>query len=642
MMVRLLRWMLILMIVLVALTGLVVYGAQLPDQAVCLTLSNSSDDLVLYDMQRGLMTEETRYRPSVSYGIPDSAYRVAAYPDPVDHQRARLMLEPLESGESILLEEGVYDDAAFSMASRFQWLKDQQQLAYLWQDVNRRQHLTVFNSVHRSRRSVALSESGSSRSGYSLAGQSADGDYLTLSNLERQFVVGYTLFSIETMQVVSLDPALPPLVSGAWSPREALFAGIAEQPLGEQEERELVIVAPETPESLIRIPLTTEIVQAAAVIWSPDGQSLALAQQIAGREEVGFIFRWYFDFFSPDGGRLQPTVIGKRSQQGETVNRLAESVPGFWSQDGQTWLFLRDDPDDNRLIRLLALDVAAGSEEVVEANLLSSFVPHMFSFPRTSSSAYPLAQSHTVIPDNHRLLLPLWRDNGLTLEYVDYEQNRRLTLVEGAAGVLDNTYFSTRWLFPWDNEHFVIPYTDQAGDTHVRVIRVDDGSLVTDIGGLEQISFLQRMNEGFGFIGQRDGEYHFEIVDFETGAHHSLLTGLSVDSTWNAALSPDREYIVLAINEERAESLLSMSTRLFLLRLADETAQRYDDRAVAYPIWSPDSSMFAYVYREENQLPNIRVVNTQGQIVLEQSLPHRTFAQWSLHSWNYCEATPRL
>src|SRR5690606_17126668 len=226
------------------------------------------------------------------------------------------------------------------------------------------------------------------------------------------------------------------------------------------------------------------------------------------------------------------------------------------------------------------------------------------------------------------------------LEYVNFERNQRYTLVEGASEILRSSfigYFLA--LVQLSDNHFVVTWSDSSGEAHLRVVRSDDGSIVTDLGDMQTVLHTQELGDGwYGFTSQRDDEYNIELVHVQTGEHRPLLTGLEEDNPWMGVLSPDQQ--LLAIFTANADQLYGSGGRIFIVALDSGDVKAVGENAQLYPIWSPDSSMIAYPYEETRTKRGIYVVNTEGEIIQQTRLPGDWSTQSTISQWSRCEANP--
>jgi Tol biopolymer transport system component len=611
------------------------FGARLPEQQICVTVS-IGDDLCVYDVHRGLLASETRYAlPSISW-LPDDDYRVAAYPDLEDGRRYRLMLEPQEAGDAILLEEAAYTTESGWWFGRTLWSPDQRRLAYLWQDARQQEHLTIFSIADRSKPTAALTQFDPQDDDVFLIGWSADGAYLTLREQDMRGGSALHIWSVEMMQPVALDPDLPPLIVGAWSPEGQVFAAITQQ---QDQERLLLFISPENGENSIRVPVSTDIYS--NIAWSPDGRRLVLARQPLINRDNLWLYQWYFDRFNSDGTLIQQDIVGNYIPQpapGDPGNPI-NFIPGFWSLDGKKWIFLQDRGEDADFADLKALDTTSGDIEVMEANLVADLALQMF-YP--TFNTFSSFQQSAATPDNRLLMLPLWRDNALTLEYINFETGQRLTLLEGASDIPDTAFeYSFPPLARQNETNFVVPWVDSSAETHLRVVHADDGEVIIDIGEMESLSRIRLLtNNWIGYMSERDSEHSIEMVNVQTGEHQRILTGLGEQNTWFGVLSPDQRRVAIFVSDSQS-LLASGAGQLFIITLGNSDVHVIEDNVLPYPAWSPDSSMLTFSYRGENRRTGIHIVNTAGETVQRTLLPPALYTQ-SPYRWSHCEENPPL
>lgn len=635
-MLRFLRYTVGLFIALGLLTTVVVYGAkQADDDNICVTLSGS--ERVILDARRGYLTRETRYVPATRYFIDGTDYVVLAYPDLQDERFARLVLESTTSDEKIVLEESVIPpDSMFIAGAGFQWLEARQSLAYFWRDAAQQEHLTIFSLRDHSKRTALVPQVENGRGNIAFASPSANGDYLMFVYFGNQMTSRYLVFSIATMELVALEENLPPMVTAIWSPDGERVAAIVSDGLGtlrsEDRLRELMIFSPDRPLDADRIPLPADMTQ--NLVWSPDSQTVALARRVIAREDGLLITRWYFDLYAADGTPLHLNLAGKRVQQSDIANSqmiYRNVIPGFWSMDGASWLYVRDHPEDDALVDWAAVDVSTGNDTVMESGIIASLVPYMF----TTIPGAIMSFSEEAPPDQRHILFPLRRDNALTLVYVNYETGQRLTLVEDAREILVTAMMFGSSLIPWGTGDFTIPYVDQEGDTHLRRVSRTDGSILSDIGGMEQITSLLPMYNGIGFIAGRDGAFALEKLNFESGAIEPLLSGVTPASMWINRASNGGQYEALVIG--MTQNTQGTRSGSLVMVSPDQEGRVVGENAFWDFLWSPDNSMLAYVYATGvNRRTGVRIIDPEGVVLTDQILPPGALGTWGVRSWNNC------
>lgn len=645
-MIRLLRVVIGAFCLLAVLTGAVVYGTRESNAPACITLLQGNNRL-LYDAFRGLITKETRYPLGTRYLFSDLNYMLMAYRDPENPDLARLVLEPNEGGEAILLESMADEPANYWSPRRALWIPDPQRLVYLWMDADGRKLLTVFDWQSQRKQTADLTSLGSARTDLSLVEYSADGAYLTLAETGTIAQARYFLLSIEDMRAVSLGSETESFITVAWSPEGHRLAGVTETSTGSgtlNSVRTLVLMSPESPEDAIRIPLATNLLQTLA--WSPDGQRLTVARQVLNREAGLLVYRWHFDIYEGDGTPLQQDVIGIpiRTETRSTPAGLtlvpANFVAGLWSLDGRSWIYLEQDAGESGntnadpvLNTLVSLDVITGERTVIESGLAADFYTRMFFSAPQSNTLFFNRQA--LIPDNKRLLLPLWRNNRYTLDYLDLEDNRRYTLVEGARELLDERFLMVYWLYVPHMENLVVLYRDDQDMLHVRVFRTQDGTVIADIGGIRQLSALQWMADSLGYIASRDGTYNLEMVDVETANHERLMSGLRFDAGWRGVVAPNRQRVAFLVNRDNTYNPSSAGT-LYISKPLDDPPLQIDENVVLYPRWSDDGTLLAYFYGAGNQRIGLRVVTSEGTPVSQSSELGGTTSQWGIERWGGC------
>lgn len=633
-MLRLLRVTAVFVIGFGAVTAAAVYGSRLPDLPVCVTISNSrSGDLLIFDMLRDQLRPERRYSPLRTPMSEDSSLAVTVREIPDKHRLYQMTLDLPNRDDDPILEEAVFQPYETWYGDRVRFSSDQEQIAYLWREnADAEEQLTVYNIADGTRRTGSLAGISGRSDGARLLSWSGGDRYLTLLAAFEPMGSTYHLWSVEAMELVTFPEEIAPLASGSWSPQGSVFAAVT-QPV--ERKRQLVLFSSEEPDKIVSVPLENDIT--AGIAWSPDGQQVMLTRRSLSIRNGQPVWQWYFDRFSVDGMLLQQNIQGQYLAQIDPAQNLIfapDIMPGFWSADSQSWIFTRNNPDDN-LAHLARLDTRTGAIEVIEQGILASMLQQVFFLP-TPSFWY---SSNAYMPDNTQLMLPLWRDDALTLEYVNLEQNRRLVLLEGASRLLYEAVQNYLWMFSWTGDYFVIPFIDGEGEQHLRILRRDDASLVADVSGMDSLLNVRYMGRWVGFTAWRDGAATLELVDLETGAHRQLLSGVDDVRTWDSRISPDQRHLALVLWETNRTASVGRA-RLYVVSLEDGQIYQFDDSAYSYPLWSPDGTMLAYLYVHGGRGTGLRVVNTDGETLQQSILPRGMLSERSLYAWSRCESDP--
>lgn len=617
---------------------------------VCLTLWDyTRDELSLLDTTRSRLTLETRYRSPTSIFSP-SDYSLFFQPRRTTPESYDLLLVRESEAQPILIESGIYQPNISSnpgwMGFRARWSPDERSIAYLWQDRERNHHLTLFDVGDQSKRSAALPTLPTGVSDLWIGEWSADRTHLALLLRTNYLTTSdHLLWSVDTMQPVPVDENAPKLIDGQWSSQGHRFAALTDPTNGEQA---LLLIDPSNPTNAIRIPIDTHLF-ARNIVWSPSDAYVTLATQINRPDEVrGNVRQWIFDIYRADGTAVERSILGKTTPvSSQTVSSSGLTiiqpniVTGFWSLEDEMWLYLQD--EDAVTMNLIGFSPATGQTEVIEPDLVAELHQHMF---QVRSRFYFYSESVGILPTNTELLLPIWQDDRITLELVDYTQGTRRTLLDNVDEIPATAFsFGAPGAFRWNDDTFVIPWTDNdAGEasTHLTIVSSSENSTDMSVEGIDDVEQIAGINaDWIGFVTLRAGERHLEVIHLETSRHYRLLDGLSERDRWFARFSGDETRVAVHITDNNSGTS-SGNGSLFLVSLHDGHVQPIEDEAFAYGIWSPDGDAFAFFRRGGSTRRALEVVNPSGETLFSYDMPRSVGASsTSLSRWNRCEAQVR-
>lgn len=619
-------------------TGLV-FGSKMADRPVCLLLvDNNSRRLSIYDPSHARILPENRYF-SPTHWLSEDGYRLVTQPHLDNALLYSMTLLPPE-GEPILLEESVRMSRDGALAPRASWSPDMTRFAYIWENAERESYLTIFNIEDHSKQTASIRNEARVGGTLWIGEWSADGAFINLRVQANQpFLDFYGLWSVEAMRLIPLEVEDTLMnARSAWSSTGHQLA-VLMQPVGEETFR-LDIINPEDPENRILVPLNLSdafVERVYAVAWSPNDAYVMVAKERTYRVDEGrtIIRQWFYDIYASDGTPVEVDIAGRLTfaSSGERL-----FVPGFWSDDGHTWIFLQDMFQGAVVptTRLMAYNLETGEYDLLEDDIISLFYARMFTRPNSFTSP-----TEVVVPANRHMLLPYWRDDTITLDYIDYENDTRITLIEGAKDLrLDFLSISFSPLDSVDAGFFVVPW---GGDAELRltVFSSDDGQILTEVTGIEDIRRANWLgNNWMSSVVLRDGVWGLELLNVKTGVHHRLLESLAGESAVLGTISPDEQQAALVVFLDGIQSS-SESGSLYLVSLESGDAQLVHEAAVPYPVWSQDSSALAFMRPGANNLLGVQVVSASGTTIGDTDIPiEMRTGMRSIYGWSNCDSNP--
>lgn len=629
---------------LIVLTAGAVFGARLPNQYVCVTLGNYNNErLMLFDLGRNLVAPETRYAPTIGWVTPSDEYTFSTTAHP--HQRNTYSLSlQTSSGATILLEEAIYLNSPSELSGGVVWSADQQQFAYLWQDADQDSHLSIFNPQYHHKRSLAIDIPNETAMSFSMFGWSGDGRYLAFGERDSLSTFKLTGFvDVEHMTVLPTPGGFPRVTQMAWSPAGHQMSAIVRL---ENNQQRLVMLDPAHLGDFRYL----EVDRASTVqgiSWSGDSRYFTLVRQgrLYGFRGNG-TFQWFFDIYSASGELVERDLVGKvlsASTSGGAGSVISPTnlVPGFWSLDGRTWNYLEERRDHNHShIRLKAYDPVMETFETLAADIATNLYQQMYTMP----PRYGLAAITNRLPENHSLVIPQWRADGIALDYVDYRDNRHLPLVTGADEVLTYVFsFGSRSQFLWNDDFFVIPWVERVEgerNIHVSVLRSADGERVIDVAGLDTLSQISYVSQDWiSFIAGREGEPGVELVNLTTGAHHRIPVEIEANNGFYVSISPDTQNVAVVITPNAGGTNTDLGP-LYLASLEDGTAQVVHESASPYGRWIPDSSAYGFIWLRQGIGGGLQVVDLDGSVVYDARYPNSVVGTSNLmYDLSQCDLT---
>lgn len=626
----------------------VVFVPQLFRRYACVTISDyRTGELLIYDTIHNRVMTDTRYNLP-SYWLTPIDYYLVSTRLPGNSPNFSLVLQPLEDGTPVVLEASVRLLESNWLSIQAAWSREGQQVAFISRDASGADRLTIFNLNDFSKRNAPFAQPGGNTSTVWLGDWSHDNAYITVRRFDGAHpYVTLALWSTEAMTLLPMPETMSLVSFSSWSPTGHLLAAVK---YSNREGNELLLIDPEYMRSPTRIPLTTEG-EIQGIDWSPTGDFFVVSRLRSYTDETSQAHRqWYFDFYGKDGRVLQENVAGKillktPPQRAGTVTFIPPNViPGFWSQNGRTWVMLQDvGESDEAETRLSAYDPAANTFQLMEDHIVSALYLPMF---QLTDQRITVAQEG-IFPENEFLFLPQWRDGTIELDYLDLRENTRFTLLEGVDAVLSDAYpYSVPAHLLWTPGNFIIPWrTHRSGETEVRLTLLsgEEGRQIAEVSGMEAIEQLRYLNEDWaGFIATRQGHRGIELLNIRTGEHRQVPGEVEEGKTWYGVPSPELTQLAVTFLER---SSFTSADRGELQFASLENAESREIHAAAAPfgIWSPDGETFAFLRGTPPSPQAIQVVNSAGGTLADIYLPQRLSADTlSFRGWSHCEANPEF
>lgn len=621
-----------------------VFVPQIFGQYACITFSDyRTSELLVYDTSHNRMMSDTRYTLSTNWLTPINYYLTStrSRENPLEFS---LVLEPIEGGEAtpIVLESAVRLPNNSWLSIQSAWSADGRQIAYLTQGDSGNYRMTIFNLNDLSKRSASFVPPNGITDTHWLGEWSPDNAYIAIRRLDGTYPYVLTgVWSVENMTFLPLAVRGSQLVYSAWSPIGDRLATFKNSRL---EGNELLLLDPQAIENATRIPLTTDG-EIQGINWSPTGDFFVVARLASGLDKEARAYRqWFFDFYGEDGQILQENVASRALPSsiprsvGQVTFVQPKVIPGFWSQDGESWIMLRDSMGGNQPeTQLSAFDPLTNSFQVLEEHIPAELYIPMFQLP-TQMVTFA---GESIFPDNEYLLLPQWRNGTIAFDYLNLHDNTRFSLLEGAESVLLEAYpYAVPQRLMWGGGDFLIPWRTH-GEVRLTALSGENGDKIAEAVGmesLEQISYLS--NYWIGFIAVRDGQRRIELLNLETGEHRQVPADVPEEKTWNGILSPTLEYIALVFSQGRAFTSADRGNLRFV-SLENDTSSDIRENVSPTGIWSPSGDAYAFLQGTRDLA--LQVVNAAGETLVETDLPRRfSTDSLSFRGWSHCERNPEF
>jgi hypothetical protein len=645
------------------LVAVSIYAARIPDQYACLQLINgytrSSLTFDLVDLNSGRDVLDSRSQQSV-FGIPSPNGKFSALFRPDEpgspESTSSLIIQRISDStipaQSVVVQRGIADTGGgYNRFRNIRWSADSSRLAYLWSDDDQKIYLSVVNADGSGGQTalygILPAQSNSQNSRFSGIGSAqislswaADPDYLSITQAMNNAGTQITLWSVSG-KLQRIDFARESaLRTGAWSPRGAQFAGIAE---GANGARQIVLWSPNQQASL---PFAADKAPD-QIIWSPGGQFAALESRRPCTLVEGCVSRWSFDIVRSDG-TLQMTGIDGAAWTRSSSGQVAD-VPALasWSADGASWVFLRD-----RLVGaardVVALHVADKRYETVASDVVSDLASDMLyvaSFRRPPSTRQISA---SIDYARKRIVLPTWHEGKIRVDLADIDGKHRTTLVQGADSILDSQFN-----VPGGSNHFWSPSgdlvvvawasgtTDQDRWLHLTWAQADGSGRHEISDHFDGITNIQVIANGsqkwLGYTAKRADRISIELAEVATGQHYRLLNNLEDAGQWLLTPSPDGSLAALQLGASIGR--FYGESRLYLVALDGTAASEVSSDVTGPAQWSPDGSQLAYLRRDSNSsqsLPYAQVITPDRSTLRSVPLYQAGTSQPRLLRWSKC------
>lgn len=641
------RWLIIIGVFAVSIALIVlgvVFVPQVFGQYTCITFSDyRTSELLLYDTLHNRMIPDTRYMLSTNWLTPINYYLTStrSSENPLEFS---LALEPIEEGEGtpIVLESAVRLPNNGWLSIQSAWSADGWQIAYLTQGDARDYRMTIFNLDDLSKRSESFMLPNGITDTHWLGEWSPDNAYIAIRRLDGTYPYVLTgVWSVENMTFLPITARGSQLVYSAWSPVGERLATFKNSRV---EGNELLLLDPEDMENATRIPLTTAG-EIQGIDWSPTGDFFVVARLASGLDEAARAYRqWFFDFYGEDGRVLQENVASRAlagsvpRSAGQVTFVQPKVIPGFWSQDGESWIMLRDSVGGNQPeTQLSAFDPLTNSFQVLEEHISAELYIPMFQLP----SQMVTFAGESIFPDNEYLLLPQRRNGTIAFDYLNLRDHTRFSLLEGAETVLMEAYpYAVPQRLIWAGGDFLIPWRTH-GEVHLTALSGENGEKIAEAVGmesLEQINYLS--NYWIGFVAVRDGQRRIELLNLETGEHRLVPGEVPEGRIWNGILSPTLEHIALVFSPGRTFTSADRGYLRFV-SLENDTSRDIRENVSPIGIWSPSGESYAFFQGTTGLV--LQVVNTVGETLVETDLPRRfSTDSLSFRGWSHCERNPEF
>jgi hypothetical protein len=462
-------------------------------------------------------------------------------------------------------------------------------------------------------------------------GWSADNRYLVtgLSYPDDTQGNNFTFWSMPDLRRISTLLDDQRLLNAAWSQNGHRFAAVARK--ANTRTSLLYLFRPEEDAEVAPIDLPYFTVD--HIAWSPNDQYVTLAQFVRSASVY-----WNYDLYSAEG---EPLYLGLTGGMAFVATSSARIMGAQWSQDSQSWVYLKDGSKGDQLrVDLVALDVETGLHRVIAPNLVFGYLADMFFVDPFLSTNDPLRTSaFASIPTGQRILIPHWKQGKIAVELADLDGNNRVTLVEAADGLMMGDEFNStsRW-WSWRGDHISLVWATDNGGTRAAYLTVaaPDGSFVYTSEGYEDILDARRTitQNAIGFLGKRNGEWGLELYDVESRKLYHLLDSLDTANGWEVIGTPNPNAVFVLIQPTR--NIVARS-QLYYMPLDGGEALQITDHALSYPVWSPDGERVAVLRQKTPQDGLLEVVDIEDSRISYIFVQERIGSSPWLGGWSYCE-----
>lgn len=645
------------------LVAVSIFAARIPDQYGCLQLINgyarNSLTFDLVDLKSGRDMLDSRSQQSI-FGSPspDGKFSALFQPDEPGspESTSSLIIQRLGDAaipaQSMAVQRGMTDTGGgYDHFRNVRWAADSSRLAYLWSDEDQKIYLSVVNADGSGRQTalygVLPTQSNAQNSRFSgienaqiSLNWSADSTYLSVTQVTSNAGTQITLWSVaNNLQRIDLA-SRSTLRAGAWSPRSAQFAAVAE---GSDGTRQVVLWSPG---QQVNLPFAAAK-DPNQVVWSPDGLYAAVQSRRPCTLAEGCDSRWTFDIVRRDGTLQMADIDGAAWTTSSSGQESDKPSLASWSADGRSWVFLRERLAESAR-DVVALHVADKRYETIASNVvndLASDMLYVMSFRHPPSTRQITASADFA---RGRIVLPTWREGKISVDLADIDGKRRTTLVQNADSILDSQFAepgsSNRFWSP-NGDLVVVAWTsgttDQDRQLHLTWAQADGSGKYEITEKLADISNIQVITSGsqkwLGYTAKRADRVSIDLVNVATGKRYRLLDNLEAADQWLLTPSPDGSLAALQLGASIGR--FYGQSRLYLVALDGSVVNEVSSDVTGPAQWSPDGSQLAYLSRDSNSsqsMPYAQVITPDRN--LQQSVPlYQTgTSQPRLLRWSKC------
>jgi len=629
---RLLRRLVVIVVVLLALlSGGVILLAQMSttgSTAHCLTvqdLSGSDISTILLDTTRG---RKFHMPATEGYTLgrvsPDEQYYAVTF---LENDVMQLAFAPiLENGRigSVThIRSGVISSASFYAPLKFMWSPDSAALIYLWGDIAAGQrYVSVYDMQTRTDTAYPLTRRDGDAERY------VDFTLLGASNSGEVFGVGETFDGKPYYRFYTLHPLTPvstplddvPLYDPVWSPQGDRLAALNI----DRDGMELLIS--DLNATSLTIPLAISSRDIRKLVWSPDGNFIAIASIIADRERR--VERWRFDLIHRDGS---PAALDLYGMHITSVDLLPNVLPAMWH--GEAWVWIEQ---INDLPVLVSLDTASNERTTLVRDLVRTRSVDMFYVGSEAWREQVFSPTPLYVSSSPRLVVPRHTDDGwISVDLLDLDTGEFTPVVSGAETLEALTLSDFSDLWSSDGRAVTVVWSTGHASTrrsYFTIYDLETGAVHTTSGDAAQIIAVSKIDETrYAFVNQTGSDYALRLLDPATGEEQEIAPLPPYSMSFQAALSPDNaRFAVYASNARSAGGLGTMIVTDM------QTSTVISENAITAPYWSPDGTRFAFL-EYENRRGSVIVLSPEGERIdeFQALLAHYNPSLW-LGGWSNC------